>query len=278
MVTTTSGFESVQGRRWTMEDTHVILDDINEPFNLNKDISRAFYAVYDGHGGKNAADLTADLLHKNIIEDPFFLDDISKAIKSGFEKTDKYILERATKEKWANGTTTVTCFVLENCLFISNTGDSEAVIAQRNDDGLLEGIVLTEKHKPTTPSERKRVEQAGGQVIFGRVLGSLAVSKAIGDIDFKFPYNKASADFVSADPFINKVELNPKNPFLIIACDGLWDKLTYQEAVDFVARYKEVGKEPSETAQLLVKHALDLGSFDNVTAIVVYLHWDKDKN
>jgi len=256
-----------------MEDTHVVLDDINEPFNLPKDTFRAFYAVYDGHGGKNAADITAELLHKNIIEDPSFLEDISSAIKTGFERTDKLILEQATKGKWANGTTTVTCFIVNNLLIISNTGDSEAVIATRTESGGLEASCLTEKHKPTQPSERRRVEQAGGQVIFGRVLGSLAVSKAMGDVDFKFPYNKSHADFVSAEPFINKVEIGPQHPFLIIACDGLWDKLTYQEAVDFVAKYKDAGKDPSETAQLLVKHSLDLGSFDNVTAIIVYLNW-----
>jgi len=118
------------------------------------------------------------------------------------------------------------------------------------------------------------VEQAGGQVIFGRVLGSLAVSKAMGDIDFKHPYNKAHADFVSAVPYINKVEINSNNPFMIIACDGLWDKLTYQNAVDFVVKCRKEGKTPSETAQLIVKHSLDLGSLDNVTAIIVYFSWD----
>ena len=66
------------------------------------------------------------------------------------------------------------------------------------------------------------------QVVFGRVLGSLAVSRALGDMDFKYPYNKAEGHFVSGDPYIQKFELSPKNPFLVIACDGLWDKVTYE--------------------------------------------------
>jgi integrin-linked kinase-associated serine/threonine phosphatase 2C len=268
-----SGFESVQGRRWTMEDTHVLLDDINEPFKLPQDTKRAYYAVYDGHGGKTAADITAELLHKNIIEDPAFVTDIDTAINNGFEKTDQHILKRSSAEKWTNGTTTVTCFVINDTLIISNTGDSEAVLAQNNGDAPT-AVLLTEKHKPTEPEERKRVEQAGGQVIFGRVLGSLAVSKAMGDIDFKHPYNKAEADFVSAVPYINKVKISKDNPFLIIACDGLWDKLTYQDAVDFVAKSRSEGKTPTQTAQLIVKHSLDLGSFDNVTAIIVYFSWE----
>jgi len=133
-------------------------------------------------------------------------------------------------------------------------------------------VCLTEKHTSTHSNEITRIEQAGGHVTFGRVLGSLAVSRAIGDKDFKCPYNKSHADFISAEPFIKKVDIGPQNPYLIIACDGLWDKLTHQEAVDFVAKCKNSGKDPSETAQMLVKQALDMGSFDNVSAIVVYLN------
>jgi serine/threonine protein phosphatase PrpC len=53
-------------------------------------------------------------------------------------------------------------------------------------------------------------------------MGSLAVSRAIGDKDFKFPYNKSEADFVSAIPYVNRIELTSQNEFMIVACDGLW--------------------------------------------------------
>eukprot|EP01111_Echinosteliopsis_oligospora_P000043 TRINITY_DN1003_c0_g1_i1.p1 TRINITY_DN1003_c0_g1~~TRINITY_DN1003_c0_g1_i1.p1 ORF type:complete len:278 (+),score=89.50 TRINITY_DN1003_c0_g1_i1:124-957(+) len=273
--TLSAGFESIQGRRVTMEDAHVLLSDINPLFSLPSDQIRAYYGVYDGHGGKNAADMTADLLHENIIKDEDFKQgDIEKALRTGFEKTDKTILDKASKEKWGHGTTAVVCVVVGDSLYIANAGDSEAVIAcQSEDGGELSATLLTEKHKPTTASERKRIESAGGQVIFGRVLGSLAVSKALGDMDFKAPYNKAESDFVSASPYVRKYELSRKNPFIVIACDGLWDKVTYDEAVDFVAKEKKAGKDPTETSRLLVNHSLELGSFDNITTIVVYLDW-----
>jgi serine/threonine protein phosphatase PrpC len=213
-----------------MEDTHVVLEDVNKPFSLQESVSRSYFAVYDGHGGKNAADMTADLLHKNIITDPEFINgNIEQALKIGFTKTDKSILHRAEKEKWSHGTTTVVCVVIGNTLYIANTGDSEAVLAEHKDgNSELSSILLTEKHKPNAPSEKKRIEDAGGQVVFGRVLGSLAVSKALGDMDFKHPYNKAEGDFVSADPYIQRLELTPANPFIVIACDGLWDKVSYE--------------------------------------------------
>jgi len=264
-----------------MEDTHVMLDDINAPFSLKGSVQRAYYGVYDGHGGKNAADMTEELLHKNIITDPEFSNgNIEAAIKNGFEKTDKTILQKAVKEKWSHGTTAVASRVEGDTLYIANTGDSEAVLAQQDgtasgDDGTtLASVLLTEKHKPTTSSEMRRIEDAGGQVVFGRVLGSLAVSKALGDIDFKHPYNKAEGDFVSAIPYVNKLQLTRNHPFMVIACDGLWDKLSYEDAVEFIARAKDSGKDPTETSQLLVKHALESGSLDNITAIVVYLKWD----
>jgi len=86
-------------------------------------------------------------------------------------------------------------------------------------------------------------------------------------MDFKHPYNKADGHFVSGEPYILKTELTPANPFLVIACDGLWDKVTYEEAIEFIAKAKEDGKDPTETSQLLVKHSLDSGSLDNITAI-----------
>jgi hypothetical protein len=45
------------------------------------------------------------------------------------------------------------------------------------------------------------------------------------------------------------------------------------EAIEFIAKAKAEGKDPTETSQLLAKHALDLGSFDNVTIITIYLDW-----
>jgi integrin-linked kinase-associated serine/threonine phosphatase 2C len=59
-----------------MEDTHVIIPNIQEAFpevgNKIGNIRCAYYGVYDGHGGKEAADMAEKILHKRIIEDPCF--------------------------------------------------------------------------------------------------------------------------------------------------------------------------------------------------------------
>jgi len=269
----TSGFESVQGRRWTMEDTHVLIDDLNANIPIpNNDHPRAYYAVFDGHGGKDAADLAAEHLHKDVVGVPSFLSgNIKDALTEGFSKTDKLILDTGAKQKWTNGATAVVVFIVGHTLYLGNAGDSEAVLAQIGEHNAHEAHLLSEKHKPS--DERERIEAAGGHVIFGRVLGNLAVSRSLGDSDFKVPMNRASADWVSAVPYTHQIELSPKNPFLIIACDGLWDKMTYQEAVEFIFQRKEEGKSPVEAAQLITQEALNKGSLDNITTVIVYLNW-----
>ncbi|KAK8546252.1 hypothetical protein V6N12_027047 [Hibiscus sabdariffa] len=53
---------SLKGKKKVMEDVHMIVSCLHG--NSNK----AFFGVYDGHGGKNAADFVAQNLHDNLFE------------------------------------------------------------------------------------------------------------------------------------------------------------------------------------------------------------------
>ncbi len=44
---------------------------------------------------------------------------------------------------------------------------------------------LSIDHKPDTPSEKRRIERANGYVEDGRVNGMLALSRSIGDFEYK---------------------------------------------------------------------------------------------
>lgn len=69
--------------------------------------------------------------------------------------------------------------------------------------------------------EKARITAAGGFVDFGRVNGNLALSRAIGDFEFK-----KSADLppeqqiVTAFPDVTVHEITDDDEFLVIACDG----------------------------------------------------------
>ncbi|CAN1294996.1 Probable protein phosphatase 2C 30 [Linum perenne] len=114
----------------------------------------------------------------------------------------------------------------------------------------------------------------GGYVHCGRVQGSLAVSRAIGDIHLK--------EWVISEPEISKIELSPDCQFLIMASDGLWDKVNEQEAVDEVSRhynyYNHFNNGGSinnigvmESCKKLLQLAFSRGNLDDATVMVVSL-------
>eukprot|EP01127_Copromyxa_protea_P011119 TRINITY_DN2778_c0_g1_i1.p1 TRINITY_DN2778_c0_g1~~TRINITY_DN2778_c0_g1_i1.p1 ORF type:complete len:305 (-),score=67.01 TRINITY_DN2778_c0_g1_i1:35-949(-) len=269
-----SGADEKQGRRDTMEDTHVHLDSVNKesewPFS-----SIAYYGVYDGHGGKTTADFVAEELHKTIFGSQEFKEGKpEESISQSFEQVDKIIVEKANAEGWMNGTTAAVTMILDGTLYAANVGDAEACLVSVEDDKITNVEDLTYPHKASDPDEKKRIEALGGHVFFGRVFGALAVARAFGDSKYKQP--KTSKNFVSVEPYLKTVKLTPSHKFIILACDGLWDVCSQEEAATFVYNKIKEGKTSQEIARALVNHALDLRTDDNVTVIIVNINWDKN--
>jgi len=52
-------------------------------------------------------------------------------------------------------------------------------------DKVHTAIPFSFDHKPTNPSEQKRILEAGGFIEENRVNGNLAVSRSIGDLEYK---------------------------------------------------------------------------------------------
>lgn len=73
---------------------------------------------------------------------------------------------------------------------------------------------------------------------------------------------------VIAKPEWCEIELSGQDEFLILACDGLWEVMTPEDAVQAVLPFLPDLQLGSEK---LVETALRLGTTDNVTAIVVSL-------
>jgi serine/threonine protein phosphatase PrpC len=68
----------------------------------------------------------------------------------------------------------------KNKIYVANAGDSRTVVCERGN-----AVELSKDHKPDLPEERSRIMKAGGEVSEGRVNGMLALSRAIGDFDYK---------------------------------------------------------------------------------------------
>ncbi len=105
---------------------------------------------------------------------------------------------------------------------------------------------MTYDHRAEDESEQRRISDAGGFIARGRVLGILAVSRSFGDHGMK--------DFVCASPYLSEALLSEHGdcPFVILACDGVWDVLTDQEAVDLILEKYLVSGPFSDAAHLLV--------------------------
>ena len=102
-------------------------------------------------------------------------------------------------------------------------------------------VELSKDHKPDLPEERNRIVKAGGEVVEGRVNGMLALSRAIGDFDYKpnTPPKDAQTQWflnnhmVTALPDIQVKPLHKDVEFIIIACDGIWDCKTSDEVIQY---------------------------------------------
>jgi protein phosphatase 1G len=132
------------------------------------------------------------------------------------------------------GCTACVCIITNNEVICANSGDSRGVLCRKG-----VAVEMSYDHKPENPEEKDRIVKAGGFVEENRVKGMLNLSRALGDLEYKLDPELAVEDqMITCVPDL-KIEKFDKNcEFLIIACDGIWDCMTNQEAVDFV---KETG-------------------------------------
>ena len=79
---------------------------------------------------------------------------------------------------------------------------------------------------------------AGHHVEDGRVDGVIAISRALGDWEYKSATLEPEKMAVSGYPDISKSPITKDTDFVICACDGIWDCMTSQQAVDFVVKAK----------------------------------------
>ncbi|XP_054611284.1 protein phosphatase 1E [Dunckerocampus dactyliophorus] len=257
-----TSIHAIKNMRRKMEDRHVIIPDFNTLFNIQDQEEQAFFAVFDGHGGVDAAIYAANHLHVNLARQESLSQDPGEALRRAFKITDEHFVKKASRENLRCGTTGVVTFLRGRTLHVAWLGDSQVILVRRG-----EVVELMKPHKPDREDEKQRIEALGGCVIwFGtwRVNGSLSVSRAIGDSEHK-PYICGDADH-SVFP------LDSSEDYLILACDGFWDTVSPDEAVRVVSDHlQENAGDTSMVAHKLVASARDAGSSDNITVIVVFL-------
>ncbi|CAI4332289.1 BBL_G0008680.mRNA.1.CDS.1 [Saccharomyces cerevisiae] len=250
--------------RRTMEDVHTYVK------NFASRLDWGYFAVFDGHAGIQASKWCGKHLH-TIIEQNILADetrDVRDVLNDSFLAIDQEI---NTKLVGNSGCTAAVCVLRwelpdsvsddsmdlaqhQRKLYTANVGDSRIVLFRNGNS-----IRLTYDHKASDTLEMQRVEQAGGLIMKSRVNGMLAVTRSLGDKFFD--------SLVVGSPFTTSVEITSEDKFLILACDGLWDVIDDQDACELI---KDI-TEPNEAAKVLVRYALENGTTDNVTVMVVFL-------
>lgn len=163
-----------------------------------------FVGVYDGHGGHDVVDFVHQRLHLIFFE-CLETNSVEEALERAFLRVDEEMREEDRVLYRMQGTTATVVYIRDGITWIANVGDSRAVSSS--------GERLTvEDSARTNVEEMNRIRQEGGRIQNGRVDLVLAITRAIGDGDFK-PH-------VTARPHIRKLTSLTS---LVVASDGFWD-------------------------------------------------------
>ncbi|CAJ1065956.1 protein phosphatase 1D-like [Xyrichtys novacula] len=251
--------------------------------------SVAFFAVFDGHGGREAAQFARDYLWELIKKQRGFWSDcdqeVCAAIRKGFVACHLAMWKKLPE--WpktltglpsTSGTTASVVVIRGNRMYVAHVGDSAVVLGVQDDptDPFIRAVEVTQDHKPELPRERERIEGLGGSVIkksgVNRVVWKrprlshngpvrrstvidqipfLAVARALGDL---WSYDFYSGEFVvSPEPDTSVVTLDPrKHRYIILGSDGLWNMVPPQEAISMCQNNDEAME--SGTSQDTLHH------------------------
>lgn len=246
-------------RRFSCEDAYQAAP------GLDGDPTRGIFSVFDGHGGREAADYAADNLHDNIlreinrVESSLDLDEFTEQVKAamieGFLATDQEFLSLGDLQ---GGATATTAYLSKGRIWVANVGDCRAVICQGG-----EAVALTHDHRPDCAKEREAVERRGGEIVRERVQGVLGVSRALGDRELK--------SYITAEPSVFCGPVSESSEFLILGTDGLWDHVDNQEAVELVRLALDEKRGIHAACRGLVELARANRSRDDISVLVVEL-------
>ncbi|XP_050300616.1 protein phosphatase 1A [Anthonomus grandis grandis] len=260
------GVASMQGWRVEMEDAHSARCAGLGSDERLRDWS--YFAVFDGHAGARVSAHCADHLLDAIVAQEQFGEDVIKGIRQGFLDLDNKMrnLPEMSSGEDKSGTTAVCAFISPKGLFIANCGDSRAVLCRNGRPAFS-----TQDHKPGLPSERDRIVKAGGSVMIQRVNGSLAVSRALGDFEYKNVKDKGPCEqLVSPEPEIFVQERDERlDEFLVLACDGIWDVMSNADLCAYVRSRLQVTDDLREVTGQVIDTCLFKGSRDNMSIVLV---------
>ena len=179
------------------------------------------------------------------------LDDIKMVLK-GHSFTEEMKQRVMTT---IEGACAILAMVQPQSISVASTGDCRVVLGQKLANNTWKAIPLSNDQNAHNQDEVERLKQAhpGEEetvIASGRVLGSLMPFRTFGDSDFKWEKkylerivmtwpNYLTPPYITAEPVVTHHRVEKSDRFLILASDGLWERMTDEEAVAVVRNMKE---------------------------------------
>jgi len=279
-----------KGRRESQEDRfvlHEIVDSVR---------SVLVAGVYDGHLGTAASTLASEEM-PGLVKDGLFrnenvavdqvLAEAWKTITQDYQQecseTDCVANYDALEGKLDANTgagdleagTTASVAALDECtgkVCFLNCGDSRSLLF--DNEGKV--VFQTTDHTPKNENERNRL-RAGQEEGFDYSLPECSASRwflPVGDYQYgvarslEGPF--ATSKGVTSEPDIFSVQAEPGN-CIVSATDGLWEVVDSFQVAKVVAKVRSQGTSAGDAAKTLCSMAIEKGTSDNVSAVVVYL-------
>lgn len=235
--------EGLQGMRHYMEDRTLVVPQLPG----TEDVS--IFGVFDGHGGAEVAQLATELLPRILAGCLARHSDAQKALRESFVQLDQEI--RRSPGAALQGFDTVGCtanvvVALRRAgrlrLLCANCGDSRAVLSRCG-----VAVELSQDHRPQDSNEKRRIEAAGGSVAMydsaGRIDGTLAVSRALGDFRFKArPDLPPDRQKVIAVPDIKEMPVGKCDDFVAVGSDGVFSVFSSEELIGMLNTARRSGQ------------------------------------
>ncbi|XP_077597410.1 protein phosphatase 1D-like isoform X2 [Stigmatopora nigra] len=240
--------------------------------------SVAFFAVFDGHGGREAAYFAREHLWDLLKRQRGFWSkdqsEVCAALRKGFIACHHAMWKQLPE--WpktitglpsTSGTTASVIVIRGAQMYVAHVGDSAVVVGVKENESAitLQALEVTQDHKPELPKEKERIERLGGSVMkksgVNRVVWKrpqlthngpvrrstvidqipfLAVARSLGDL---WSYDFYSGEFVvSPEPDTTVMTLDPKrHRYIILGSDGLWNMMPPKDAVNMCNSHDKMG-------------------------------------
>ena len=289
----------MQGWRDQMEDATLTMLKLEEPL-----ADTSLFGIFDGHGGPMVSKICEQSFALEICRQAKTSPDLVQVLEKAYTEIDAFLQTTGSLKNMRTGSTftiplsridepegiprenlfdfigstAVIALVRGKELYVSNAGDSRALLCRGGT-----AVELSRDHKPESPRERSRIENAGGRVsVVGpchRVDFGLNLSRALGDFLYKRNTDlPPSHQKITAVPEVVTETIQDEDEFILLGCDGIFELLTSQQVINFVRFRLKSGMDPKHIVESLLdeccskdpQKTMGRGT-DNETCILVLL-------